>query len=116
MKKLFSSIGGFFAGVLNGLLGAGGGIIVVPILTKLGLPRQKAHATSVFIILPLCIFSAVLYLKDGKVSLNQALPYMGFGIIGAIIGTFILQRINEKLLKKIFALLMIWAGIRMIFK
>ena len=116
MKKTISAIGGFLAGALNGLLGAGGGMIIVPTLTKSGVSQQKAHATSVCIILPLCIFSAYLYLSSGKVAIQDALPYLGWGVLGAFIGTYILSKINEQLLRRIFGILMIWAAYRMVFR
>ncbi len=116
MKKTISAIGGFLAGALNGLLGAGGGMIIVPTLTKLGLSQQKAHATSVCIILPFCVFSASLYLSSGKVTIQDALPYLGWGVLGASIGTYILSKINEQILRRMFGLLMIWAAYRMVFR
>ena len=63
-NRILAAVGGFFAGALNGLLGAGGGMVVVPLLDKAGLPPKKSHATSVCVILPICIFSAVLYLQS----------------------------------------------------
>lgn len=102
--------------MLNGLLGAGGGMILVPMLLKSGIDRKKAHATSVCIILPICIFSAVLYLYSGSVSLSDSYPYLAWGVVGALIGSWILPKINQNLLKKIFSLLMLWAGYRMLFR
>lgn len=114
MKKLFSYTGGILAGILNGLLGAGGGMILVPILLKSGIERTKAHATSVCIILPICMFSAALYLYSGRVHLEDSYPYLIWGVLGAMIGTWSLPRINQNILKKIFAVLMLWASYRML--
>ena len=41
---------GVLTGTLSGLIGAGGGFIIVPILLRLGLPMKKAVGTSMFII------------------------------------------------------------------
>lgn len=116
MKKFVTCLGGLLAGILNGMLGAGGGMIIVPILTKLGLEQQNAHATSVCIIMPICIVSAITYLYSGHVSFFDASPYLIWGIVGAILGTWILQKISPKLLRRIFGGLMIWAAIRMVLK
>lgn len=73
-KKWLFAFGGFAAGILNGLLGAGGGTIAVPVFRKSGLKEADCHATSVAVILPLCLLSAVLYLFRGDVTVGDALP------------------------------------------
>lgn len=116
MKRTLSALTGLIAGILNGLLGAGGGMVVVPSLSKAGLDQQKAHATSICVILPICIVSGILYLSSNRVAISDAMPYLGWGVLGSIIGTIILQKIHPKLLKKLFAILMIWAAYRMVFR
>lgn len=115
MKKFALILGGTVTGMLNGLLGAGGGMVVVPMLNK-RTEQRKAHATSVSIILPICITSAVSYLSSGKVTFEDVTPYLGWGVLGSLIGAWLLPRINETLLKKTFALLMIWAGVRLLMR
>lgn len=111
-QKLFY-LWGVAAGALNGLLGAGGGMVVVPIIRR-KMNTKEAHATSVAIILPICVASAVFYLINGTVTLGDAVPYISWGILGAVVGTFVLQKMSGKLLRIIFALLVIWAGIRLL--
>lgn len=114
-KKALNSIVGVCSGIINGLLGAGGGMLAVPTL-KTQLEPQKAHATTVAVILPMCLVSSIWYLAAGRVSVSDALPYIPFGVIGAAVGSFLLTKMNAKWLRIIFSLLMIWAGARMIFK
>jgi hypothetical protein len=115
MKKFLHAAGGFCAGIANGLLGAGGGMIVVPMLIKSGLPIVKSHATSVAVILPICVLSASLYVRRGSVTLGQALPYLPFMLIGSAIGAWALPKLNRALLRRIFGGLMLWAAWRMLF-
>lgn len=115
MKKILSYVSGLVAGIVNGFLGAGGGMIIVPMLIRSGLDRRHAHATSVCIILPICILSAYMYITSGKVTINDAMPYLLWGVIGSVIGSLILQKINQNLLRKIFGILLIWASYRMVF-
>ncbi len=104
---------GFLSGIINGLLGAGGGMLVVPTL-KTQIDAQKAHATTVAVIMPMCLVSSLFYILDGRVTINDALPYAPYGIIGALIGSVLLTKLKSKHLKVIFSLFMIWAGLRMI--
>lgn len=115
MKRLLFLLGGFMAGVVNGLLGAGGGMVIVPLL-KTRIDDKKAHATSVAIICSVCLVSAGMYLIGNKVTLSDAIPYMPFGVLGSLIGTWILSKIKPELMRKIFSAFMIWAGYRMMTK
>ena len=114
LTRLITAVGGLCAGFFNGLFGAGGGMLAVPALEFSGLEVEKSHATSVALILPLCIFSSVLYLLDGRVQIHEAFPYLPGGIIGAVIGATLLCKLSSVWIKRIFGLLMMWAGIRMI--
>ena len=98
-------LGGFLAGVANGLLGAGGGMVIVPMLRKSGLPVVKSHATSVAVILPICVLSAGLYLFRGSVTIGQSLPYLPWMLAGSV----------RMLLRRLFGALMLWAAWRMLF-
>ena len=116
MKKLKLISLGFITGVLNGLLGAGGGMIVVPLLKKLGVSVKSAHATSVLVILPLTLASACLYLFQGRMTLNDAWIYMPFGAVGAVIGAKLLPKISNKAISRIFALFILYAAVRLFFR
>lgn len=107
-------ISGLICGIINGLLGAGGGMIIVPVLINSGIKVRKAHATSVSIVLSLTLLSAFIYIISDKVSIVDAIPYLPSGIIGSVVGSRVLQRINSDFLKKIFAILTIWAGVKML--
>lgn len=114
-KNIIFYIGIFFSGMINSLLGTGGGILVITILSKIGLNSKKAHSTSICIILPICIFSAFLYLSRQKVKISNATEYIFGGILGSVIGAFILSKINPKILKKFFGLFIIWAALQLLF-
>ncbi len=116
-KPLLTKFGlGALIGGVSGFFGAGGGLICIPILMKSNFERKVAHANAVAIILPITIASATLYLLKGRVELVDSLIYLPGGVIGAIVGTFIMKKISPKLIKKLFSIFMIWAGWRLIFK
>ncbi len=115
-KKLNTIIFGLITGLINGLLGAGGGMLAVPALKKIGLDQKDAHRNAVTVILPMTVLSAVLYIINGRVAISDALPFIPWGLGGAVLGTFCLKKISGKWLGFIFGGFMIYAGIRMIMR
>lgn len=111
-----SVVGGVFVGFINGFFGGGGGMIVVPLLVfLLGLEEKKAHATAIFVILPLSITSSVIYITEGNFELlNLSMVTIGV-ILGGILGSIFLKKINNKVLRIIFSVVVFIAGIKMMF-
>lgn len=108
---------GAAAGVLNGLLGAGGGLVVVPMLLALSINPQKAHATSIAIILPLSLFSIAISLISGAyVDWLMLLKLIPAGLIGAAVGGMLLPKIKGIWLTKIFGAIMIYSGLRILLR
>lgn len=116
MKKIFYPVLAVLAGMINGLLGAGGGMLIVPLLKKCGLNQRSTHATSVCIILPICLLSAIIYLLKGKVTVSDALPYLPFSVLGAVIGSLTLSKINQNFLRKLFGVFMLWAAVQLLIR
>ena len=114
-KKWYYPLG-FAAGLLNGFLGAGGGMAVVPMLRGIGVEQKKCHATSLMIMLPLAVSSGFLYLRSGSFQLSDALVYLPGGLLGAFFGGWILPRLKTVVLRRIFALVMIFAGTRLLMR
>lgn len=115
-KYLKPSLMGVAVGVVNGVFGAGGGMIAVPLLKQNGLDQKSAHANAVAVILPITVISAVLYLVKGTVAFADSLAFIPTGVIGSVVATFVLQKFSNKLLQKIFAIFMIYAGVRLLIK
>ena len=107
---------GILIGLINGFLGAGGGMIAVPALKHFGLSQKEAHENAVAVILPLTLLSALLYLYRGSVTISEALPFIPSGLIGAIVGTYLMKKISNIWLTRIFGGFMIFSGIRMLLK
>ncbi len=109
---------GLITGVFAGLIGSGAEILIVPLLTIFGLldSLKRRIGTSLFMILPpIGIFSAMKFYKNGYVDIPAAL-YLG--IIFTLFSYFsskITININETLLRKIFAVFTIVAGMYIYF-
>ena len=113
-KYLKPTVFGIGVGIVNGVFGAGGGMLAVPLLKRNGLEQKSAQANAIAVILPITVISAILYLIKGNVSFSDSLAYIPTGLIGSIIATFALQKFSNKILQKIFALFMIYAGVRLL--
>lgn len=106
---------GLVTGFINGLFGSGGGIIMVPVLVFLiGLNDYKAHATAISIILPLSVISTIVYLFNHSIMLDKLIPVVIGGSIGSFIGAKFLNKIPVNILRKIFAGVIIYSSVRMI--
>ncbi len=104
---------GALAGVANGFFGAGGGMILVPLFSGWAkLEQKKALATSVAVILPMSLVSAVVYYLRGSFSILQALPFLVGGLIGGIISGKCFKHVSATLLRRILGGMIIWGGIR----
>lgn len=116
MRKTWKyAVSGAAAGAANGLFGAGGGMILVPLLTRwAGLPDKKSFATSISIIAPLCLVSIAVYCMQGSMDFMAALPYLAGGFFGGLIGGKLFQKVPAKFLHRALGLIILYGGIRSI--
>ena len=117
MKKfnVKKAVAGLLSGLVSGFFGSGGGIIVVEGLERAGMEEHHAHATSIAVIFPICAVSAALYYSGGLVPLSDTLWLCGGSLIGGWIGAYLLGRLETRWLNRLFTLLMLIAGVRMLF-
>ncbi len=114
IKKYYFYIIGALAGIANGMFGAGGGMIVVPLLTHAGLNQKKAQATSISVTVFLSVISLFVYALKQSFSLSDAVRYVPFGLLGAGAGALILKKMSPRHLKIVFAFILIISGVRLI--
>ena len=113
VKKFFS---GILIGIVNVVLGAGGGMLTVPLYKKMGMEQKDAQINAVATILPITIISAIIYLINGNVKISDTYIYLIPGLLGSALGTFVIKKTSNKLLTFFFGIFMIWAGLRLFFK
>ena len=114
-RLLFVAFGGLI-GVVNGLFGAGGGMLAVPLLLAVGgLSEVKAHATAILVILPLCLVSAVVYFASGTLDFWLVFCASIGVFAGGIIGAKMLKRLPEFALFFAFSFIMLAVGLKMLF-
>lgn len=88
----------------------------MPLLEKLGTEPKKSHATSVIIIFFLSIAAAIGYYAGGALDFKTAFSYIPSGLAGAAIGSILLKKIDNSLLRRIFGIIMLISAVRMMTK
>ena len=114
-KKKALMVIGAVIGLINGVFGGGGGMIAVPVFEKyLGYQNKQAHATAIAVILPISIITAIIYLFAGSFSLNIGLCCSAGVLLGGIGGAVLLNKLNSSIVGKIFAIVMLISGIKLL--
>ncbi len=104
----------FVAGNISGLLGIGGGIIKVPIMSMvMGMPLKAAIATSNFMIGVTAATSAVIYYGRGYIDPAIAVPTALGVLVGAQVGPRLGGRVRSATLKQIIQLLLLAFAVEM---
>lgn len=110
--RFFLSLAGAAAGLINGLFGAGGGMVLVPMLgKKAGISEQERFPASVAIIAPVCVVSLLLS-GSRNITFLQVLPYLLGGAVGGVAAGLWGKRIPTVWLHRMLGALILWGGIR----
>ena len=116
-RKFVKSItAGMLTGAVNGIFGGGGGMVAVPLLSKmLGFEDKQSHATAIFVIAPVCAASAIIYIINGYAALDVIIPAAIGTVAGGFLGAYSLSKFSSSAVSYIFIAIMFAAGIRMLF-
>ena len=112
---------GFSAGIVNGLFGTGGGIFIVFLFSRIYANSKeygKKDCFSMTVAVTL-VFSAVSlfgYLKNGSLDAQRLAPVFLPAFLGGAAGAFLLEKINVGVLRKIFAGIVIYAGLSLMLR
>ena len=107
---------GLLAGIVSGLFSTGCGMILVPaFIYLLEMEDTKSRGTSVFCILPMVITSSFFYYKGNFINWKTSILCGIGGAIGGCIGTKLLKKLPEKILKISFTIFLIYISFKMIF-
>jgi uncharacterized membrane protein YfcA len=106
--------GGVAAGAFGSLLGLGGGLLIVPLLTLgFGLPLREAVGVSLVCVIVTSSASAGVYLQRRQAILRLGMVLELFTGFGAVLGGAIAFLVDERLLAGAFALLMLYVALTM---
>ena len=112
-QSLGAAAAGLSAGTVNGLLGGGGGMILIPALQALcSLEEDSLFPTSVSVMLPVSALSLLLGAGSTPLPWADALPYLlGSAAGGVLVGCFE-QKIPALWLHRVLGAMILWGGIR----
>ncbi len=108
---------GLAGGVVSGLIGVGGGIILIPLMVGLlGMSQHRAHGTSLAIIVPTACAATARYATSNEIDLtivSVALALAATSVVFAAVGARLTAYINEQVLRRLFALVLLAGALRM---
>lgn len=112
-KSMGLILAGALAGAVAGLFGAGGGMVLVPLLTLLTpISEDALFPSSVSIILPICLVTLIATALTGTVDWRQAVPYVLGSAVGGILAGKWGQKIPTVWLHRGLGILILWGGYR----
>ena len=100
---------------MSGLFGVGGGFLIVPALTGfLRMPQRRANGTSLVAVIPISAAAALGYALGDYVDVFVATLLVAGGLVGAEIGTRLLDRLPIRVIRLAFSALLLVAAARLV--
>ena len=108
-----TALAGTAAGIITGLCGAGGGMVLVPLLTLLtDLEDREIFPASVSIMLPMCLVSLSISAFNQPLPWNTALPYLIGSTLGGVLAGIFGKNFSTIWLHRGLGILVLWGGVR----
>lgn len=105
----------FFTGV-TASMGLGGGFVLLIYLTAFaGVPQLEAQGINLIFFLPIAALSLIFHAKNKLIEKQPLLPTILTGVLGVVLGVFLAGVLGSKWLSKLFALFILFVGLRELF-
>lgn len=112
-KKAALIVAGLSAGCVNGFFGAGGGLILVPLLMLLAPDESgEVFGSSLAVILPVSIVTILISAAGGNLLWREAVPYLIGSAAGGLAAGLLAQKIPSIWLHRLLGIMILWGGIR----
>lgn len=112
----FFVIIGLIAGILGSMIGVGGGVIISPALTFLGLTPPQVASTSLFAVSSTSISSTIAYARSKKIQYMLGIKMALLSIPGAIVGSYFSTYIDPGYFKILLAIILVGTGIYLMYR
>lgn len=103
-----------FAGIASGALGAmgfgGGGILILYLTLYKGVPHIKSQGINLLFFIPISAVALYKHNKNKLIEWKTSLKYIVGGIPGVLIGYKLTERLDDTIISKIFAVILIIVG------
>ncbi len=116
-EAVFLAVGAFLAGLINTIVGAGGGVFLIFAMQMI-ISKEKeknVYAVTTAAIMILSLISLFSYLNGGVINFADVAPFIFPAVLGGSIGALLLGRIKTKHIRFIFAALTLYSGVKMLF-
>src|SRR5699024_10533634 len=112
---LLAVVVGVGVGIVVGALGAGGGILAVPVLVfLLGMPAHSATASSLIIVLITALASLPHHARHGNVDWRNGLVFAGVSVVGAVLGSRLSALVPAHILLTLFGVMLVAVAVAML--
>ena len=112
-KNIWILAAGVLAGAANGFFGAGGGMLLVPLLSlSAAIPEESIFPVSVSITLPITVTTLFIGWQAHPINLGEVLPYLVGSLVGGFIAGHWGKRVPIKWLHRGLGILILWGGVR----
>lgn len=100
------------AGLLSALGLGGGGILVLYLTLVQGMDQAQAGGINLLFFLPAAAIAVILHLRKGRIDWKMALRCLPFGVVFALLGSWLARLLDGVWLSKAFAVLVLLMGLR----
>ena len=105
-------IAGFISGALGAMGFGGGGVLIIYLTLYKNLPQLTAQGINLIFFIPSAIIALVKHNKNELIEWKISLSYIICGIIGIAAGYFLVNFLDETILRKLFSLILITVGLK----
>lgn len=111
IEQLWLILLGLAAGILGSMIGLGGGIIVVPVLTFFGFPPTLAASNSLFVAFSNAVGSTVSYSRQKRIDYSLGLKLGLLSIPGTVLGAYLSSDVTPETFKILFGLVLVSSAV-----
>ena len=90
------------SGILTGFGMGGGAILIIGLTTFLKLEQKNAQGINLIFFIPTAIIASIINIKKRRIKVKDTFVIIAFGILGVLLGTCITNKIDTKILRKVF--------------